>query len=144
MEPDVFGKPIKRLRMTFADGHMRPNWANSVFDTVGIQPPALDRLLPEYRNDPTIQDEYREILDPLLIDMESDSCKLHRIEGRFERIEKLQNRVKRRHYIVRGVYLAGVVKSSTGGNTDLVVFVGTDPNGGGAPDGGATGPPKPP
>jgi len=140
-EPDVVGDRIKRLRVVFQNT-LAPQWANTVFDTCGSQDPKLEEELPEWVDKATTGPTYRRILRHLLQSLKRDACVLKRIEGRFERIEKYPDDIDRSAYFFRGVYLAGVVQSSAGPNTDLVVFVANDPRGGPAPDGGATGPPR--
>jgi hypothetical protein len=141
VEPDIVGDPIKRLRVEFTDT-LRPQWANTIFDTCGSQDPRLDEDLPEWVSPAATGPEYRRILRDLFNRLKRDTCDIKRIEGRFERIEKFPDDIVRSVYLFRGVYLAGVVKSAAGPNTDLVLFVANDPQGGPAPDGGATGPPK--
>jgi hypothetical protein len=143
-EPDIVGDPIKRLRVTFKHDEMAPNWANVVFDTCGTDPPKLAQDLPEWVDDLPTRKAYRNGLRAVIEELRADLCKLERIEGRFERIEKFPIDLARTAYDFRGIYLPGSVKSSAGPNTDLVVFVAKNPKGGPAPDGGATGPPKRP
>jgi hypothetical protein len=143
-EPDIVGEAIKRLRVTFKDGEMLQNWSNTVFDTCGISPPKVSEDLPEWADNAATKREYRRILHDVISELRVEKCDLERIEGTFVQIEKFPNKVLRREHVFRGVFLQKVVRSAAGPNTDLVLLIASDPQGGPAPDGGATGPPKPP
>jgi len=143
-EPDIYGEVTKRLRVELDGSSMLPHWANTIFDTCGTDPPKLDQVLPKWVDDMPTRRRYINILRKLSDRLKKAECNLERIEGNYERLVKYDNDVSRRVYTVRGVHLPNAVEDGMGGTSDVLFFVANDPEGGPAPDGGATGPPKPP
>ena len=142
IEKSLFGRDITRLRVKIIPGAQIANWSHVVFDTCGTTR-ILGISLPKWVDNEATQDAYRTILRPVITALKSRRCELERIEGYFERIEKEPNEIIKHTFIFRAVYLPQSVDDGTGtGNKlDLVLLMANDPDGGSAPDGGATGPP---